>query len=129
MDNSIFIARIFGICYIVLGTGLIINRAFFKKVMEDFSKNAALVYVAGIFALVAGVVIVLVHNVWSADWSVVITIIGWAGLMKGVWLTVFPDSAQDIMQAYLKKETLLTVHSTAALLFGLVLAYFGFFSA
>ena len=70
METSIFIARIFGICYLVLGTGLLFNRKAFRRIMEDFCKNAALVFYGGLTSLVIGVVIILTHNVWAANWTV-----------------------------------------------------------
>lgn len=126
MEISVFIARIFGLCYLVLGTGLLANRKAFHRIMEDFSKNAALVFFSGLFALIVGVVIVLTHNIWVANWTVLVTIIGWGGLIKGVWMLVFPDSVSGFMKAYLENENLVVVHSIAALIFGIVLSFFGF---
>ena len=128
MEISVFIAKIFGLCYLIVGVGLIINRQTFKQIVEDFCKNTVLVFYGGILALVIGVVIVLTHNIWVANWTVIITIIGWAALIKGVWLIVFPNSVHKFMQAYQKNENLLVVHSIVALVFGVVLTYFGFFA-
>ena len=128
METSIFIARIFGLCYLIIGTGFLFNRKAFGQLMDDFCKNTALVFIAGLFALVIGVVIILTHNVWAANWAVIITIIGWAGLAKGIWMIVFPNTVHKFMQAYKKNERLLMVHSIIALIFGVVLTFFGFFA-
>ncbi|MFH1847108.1 MAG: hypothetical protein ABH869_06095 [Candidatus Omnitrophota bacterium] len=128
MGTSVFIARIFGLCYLVVGAGLMFNRKAFQRVMDDFCKNAALVFFAGLFALVIGVVIILTHNVWARNWTVIITIIGWLGLIKGIWIIVFPNTVSRFMQAYQKNERLLIVHSIGAFIFGAVLTFFGFFA-
>ncbi len=128
MDSSVFIARIFGLCYLILGAGLMFNRKAFQRIMEDFCKNAALVFLGGMFSLVIGVIITLTHNVWVANWTVMITIIGWAGFIKGIWMIVFPNTVPKFMQAYQKNESLLIVHSIVALIFGAVLTFFGFFA-
>ena len=128
METSIFIARIFGLCYLILGAGLLFNRKAFQQVMGDFCKNAALVFFAGMFTLVIGVVIILTHNIWVANWTVIITIIGWLGLIKGIWIIVFPNTVSKFMQAYQKNENLLIIHSIGALIFGAVLTFFGFFA-
>jgi uncharacterized protein YjeT (DUF2065 family) len=128
METAIFIARIFGLCYLVIGVGLLLNQKFWREVIEDFSKNAATVLFGGIFALVVGVVIVLTHNVWVGNWTVIITIIGWIALIKGIWIIVFPSTVSKFMQAYWKNESILLVQSIGALVFGVVLTYFGFFS-
>jgi len=128
METSVFIARIFGLCYLILGAGFVFNRKAFQRVMDDFCKNAALLFYGGLLALVIGVVIILTHNVWVANWTVIITIIGWIALIKGIWIIVFPNTVPKFMQAYQKNENLLMVHSIGALIFGAVLTFFGFFS-
>ena len=128
MDSSVFIARIFGLCYLVIGVGFVLNRKAFQQVMVDFCKNAALLFFSGLFALAIGAAIILTHNAWVADWTVIITIIGWAGFIKGIWLTVFPGTVPKFMEAYQKNKNLVIVHSIAALAFGVVLTYFGFFA-
>ena len=65
METPIFIARIFGICYLILGVGFLFNRRAFQKVVEDLCKNAALVFLSGLFALVIGVVIIHKIQVWK----------------------------------------------------------------
>ena len=128
MNNSLFIARLFGLCYLVIGVGLLLNKKFWRQVIEDFSKNAATVLLSGIFALVVGVVIVLTHNVWVANWTVIITIIGWIALIKGIWIIVFPSTVSRFMQFYQKNESILLVQSIGAIVFGIVLTFFGFFA-
>ncbi|MFC1805279.1 hypothetical protein ACFLZ3_05610 [Candidatus Omnitrophota bacterium] len=128
MSNSVFIARIFGLCYLIIGVGFMFNRKAFTQVMEDFCKNAALSFYGGLLALVVGIVLILTHNLWVADWRVMITIIGWAGLIKGIWMIIFPGSVSGFMKAYLKNKKLLAVHSMVALIFGAVLTFFGFFA-
>lgn len=128
METSVFIARIFGLCYLIIGAGFMFNRKVFQRVMEDFCKNAALLFYGGVLAFVIGVVIILTHNVWVANWTVIITIVGWIGLIKGIWIIVFPNTVSKFMQAYQKNENLLMVHSIGVLIFGAVLTFFGFFA-
>ncbi|MBU0683454.1 MAG: hypothetical protein ABIH85_01190 [Candidatus Omnitrophota bacterium] len=127
MDASLFIARIFGLVYLIVGIGLLFNRKLFQQVMVDFCKNLALVLFGGMFALIVGIAIILVHNVWVPHWTVIITIIGWLGLIKGIWIIVFPKSMAMFMRRYQENENLVTVHAFAAIILGVVLTFFGFF--
>ncbi|MFC2149591.1 hypothetical protein ACFLQ8_02710 [Candidatus Auribacterota bacterium] len=127
METSLFIARILGLCYLIIGIGFSFNPKTFQQVMADFCKNAALVLYGGIFSLVIGIVIILTHNVWVASWTVIITIIGWMALIKGIWIIVFPNSVAKLMEVYQKNETLPRIQAIGALIFGAVLTYFGFF--
>ncbi|MDD4909632.1 MAG: hypothetical protein PHR44_03010 [Candidatus Omnitrophica bacterium] len=129
MENSVFIAKIFGLCYLILGVGFMFNRKAFQQVMDDFCKNAALVFYGGMLALVIGVVIILNHNIWVADWTVMITVIGWLALIKGIWIIILPNTVSKFMQIYRDNECLLAAHSALVLILGAVLTYFGFFAA
>lgn len=128
METSIFIARILALYYLIIGTGLLFNGKAFQRIMDDFSKNAALLLFAGILALVIGIVLILKHNIWINNWTVIITIIGWAAFIKGIWIIVFPDSVSRFMEIYRKNKYMLTIHATVAFIFGAVLSFFGFFA-
>ncbi len=128
METSVFIARIFGLCYLIIGAGLLFNRETLQRVTDDFCKNATLVFYGGVLALVIGIVIILTHNVWGTHWTVMITIIGWGGLIKGIWMIVFPKTVPGFLEAYRKNPKLSTVHSIGALVFGAALTFFGFFA-
>ena len=126
METSVFIAKIFGPLFIVVGLGMILNREFFQKVMEDYCKNAALIFFTGIFPLVSGIVILIFHNVWVMNWTVLITIFAWGGIIKGVWLTLFPNTVYKFTQGYIKNKVLLIAHSILALVLGVFLSYMGY---
>ena len=126
METSLFIAKILGPLFVVVGASMLINRDFFRKVMEDYSKNTALVFFTGVCPLVFGIVILLLHNVWVANWTVLITIFGWGGIIKGIWLLLFPNTISKFMQAYLKNKALLVAHAILAVLLGAFLSYMGY---
>jgi len=128
MEISIFIARIFGLCYLVCGVGLLFNRKVFQQVMDDFARNALGLFYGGLFALVIGVVMILTHNIWVSNWTVIVTIIGWIAFIKGVWIIVFPQTVFKFMQVYQENENMLLVHSIVALILGVVMTFFGFFA-
>ena len=128
MEAPVFIARIFGIFYLAAAAGLMLNRKFYRKFMEDYPDNAALVFFTGVFALIVGLVIIMVHNVWAADWTVIITLLGWIAFIKGIWIIVFPNTISRFMRVYRDRQGLLLVHSVAALILGIVMTYFGFFT-
>jgi hypothetical protein len=46
--------------------------------------------------LICGVLMVMGHNLWVADWRVLVTITGWATLLKSVALLLAPR----LMTAY-----------------------------
>ncbi len=126
--TTIFFSRMLGPALMIIGLGVLLNRKIYRKVMKDFSKNAALVYLGGVFALFLGLVIVLFHNVWEASLAVIITIYGWGGIVKGAWLIMFPKSVAKFTDAYVGKKTLLAVHLVIVVILGGLLTYAGYFA-
>jgi len=126
METSLLLAKILGPYCMVVAIGLILNLKFYQKMIDDFFKNTALIYLGGIMALTIGIVIVLFHNLWVASWPVIITIFGWGGLIKGIWLIVFPNSVGKLTQVYQKKPALLKIHMIIVLIVGLLLTLRGY---
>jgi uncharacterized membrane protein len=127
MNATLFIARIFGISLIVITLTMLFKRDYFKNIMEDFSKNSAIIFTHGLFSLIIGLAIILTHNIWVMNWTVIITFFGWAGLVKGIWLIAFPDSISRFFEFYTKARVFPIIHAIGGLLFGIYLTYMGFF--
>src|SRR3989344_4233928 len=88
---SLFLARFFGLFLVIIAFALLINRKRFPDVARGFAENPALVVFSGFLTLVLGLLAVLFHNVWVADWRVIITILAWLTVFKGIFRLWFPD--------------------------------------
>lgn len=129
MEMSLFFAKFLGPWFIIMGIGILFNLKNYQKLIEDFFNNSALIYLGGLMALIFGLLTVLFHNLWAADWFVIITIFGWLSIIKGVWLIVFPKSAVKITQFYKQKSEFLSAHSLIVLGLGIFLSIKGYFYA
>ncbi len=126
METSTLLARFIGPYIVVIGSALLFNSDVYHKVLEDFFKNAALVYITGLFTFVAGLAIVLFHNVWVLDWRLIITLFGWNALIKGVWLVVFPGSAIKVADKFSKNVKWVKIPWGIMLVLGIFLLIKGF---
>lgn len=108
---EIIIAKMFSVFVISVGLGEIMNRKYFKEIAEAFSKSLIATFIGGIAALLIGFGILSVHNIWSADWKVLITIIGWVAFIKGVWLIAYPQSIHSITK--FKENSLFAIGKSA----------------
>jgi hypothetical protein len=75
---------------IVPAVGVFLNFSTYRLMVEEFSKSASLCYLGGFMALLFGLVILQFHSEWVAGWPVIITILGWITVVKGVVLILFP---------------------------------------
>ncbi len=122
MDLSVLVARVLALTYISAAIGALSGRVTFSKMVEDFEKSPALTFVAGFFTLVLGVLLVEYHNIWVKDWRVLITLISWMTLLKGIRFLAFPQSISSFKGWY--KDT--KRWGLIMLAFGLLFGYFGF---
>jgi hypothetical protein len=102
MEPSVFLARLLGPFIVLISLSLLINLKTYRQIIEGFLESTALIYVTGLITFVAGMAIVIFHNLWVADWRLIITVFGWITLVKGVWLTVFPAGAIKISKVFVK---------------------------
>src|SRR3954471_8711253 len=93
MTTSFFLARLIGPFALALGLALLVQGPGFRTFAGEFMASPALVFLSGIITLPAGLAIVLTHNVWTPDWRVVITIVGWLAVVTGAIRLMFPQQA------------------------------------
>ena len=68
MAQSIFLARLIGPFFAIVGAELLVNARPSARMAEEFLSSRALIFLSGLLTLPVGVAIVLTHNVWVADW-------------------------------------------------------------
>ena len=83
--------------------------------------------VIGAFTLILGLLFVQFHNVWTMDWRVLVTIIGWITLIKGSVALLAPSLLIRLSNAYRDSDTLISMQGFIAILFGLYMSYKGYF--
>ncbi len=92
--------------------------------MSDLVGNKRLLWLTGLITFVMGAVIVALHNVWSADWRVLVTLLGWLTAIKGAVILLFPSSMLRIYRRFLSNH-LLTYSGIYALVPGGLLLFSG----
>lgn len=127
MQTSAFLAQLIGPLLLVVGIGMAANADSYRAMAEEFLASRALIYVAGLLALVPGLAIVLVHNVWAFDWRLIITALGWLAVLGGIFRLVAPAQVQVVGSAMLARQGWLMGGGIAVAAVGAVLALMGYF--
>ncbi len=126
MGTSIFLARLIGPVGVIIGLGLLVNRRGVRAMAQEILRSRPLVFLFGLLDLVMGLAIVLTHNVWVASWPVIITLIGWIGIVRGTVRILAPDQVTAFGSKMIEHEGLLTGSAAVAIVLGLILSYFGY---
>ncbi|MDP2691570.1 MAG: hypothetical protein Q8O95_04175 [bacterium] len=122
MTFSLLIAKIFCLAYLATGVGALSGKISFQRIIADFEKSPALTYLGGFVSLIFGVYVVQFHNTWAADWTILVTLVGWVALFKGIILISFPQSLSYFKGWFKTART----YGIALIIIGLVFGYFGF---
>lgn len=125
---SMLLAQVIGPLMVLIGLGVLFNPTTFSLMMEEMNsgKQYLVLFVTGTITTILGLLVVLSHNVWVWNWSLLITLLGWATLIKGAVMLLFPKASMAISRFYQGKSGLVVGAGLVGLVIGLVLSYYGF---
>ena len=89
MSNTKTIAALAGPMLFAIGASLLLNRADVATLAAQISNDYALIFISGGLLLLAGLAIVQNHNLWVADWRVIVTVLGWVAVVSGLLRMLF----------------------------------------
>lgn len=125
MDLSIFLAKTLGLYLVIMAIVLWVNMQKISTILKS-SENSPFLLISGLLALIFGILLVVSHNVWVADWRVIITIIGWLALIKGLLRLLFPDYAYKIIRGFADNIQVYYITDIIILIVGIYLCYVGY---
>jgi hypothetical protein len=126
MQTSIFIARLLAPLFLVVGIALLAKPAMFRTMLREFIGSPIWLYFAGFLGFLAGMALILTHNIWTADWRVIITLLGWSSLIRALISILQPQWIVAAGNAILRRREIFVGAAVVDLIIGLVLSYFGY---
>jgi hypothetical protein len=124
---TIFLSRLIGLFAMLFALSLLTHKEATVETLTALVRNPPLLLIFGMVWLAAGLAIVLGHNIWSGGaLPVVVTLVGWLILIRGVLLLFLSPAAAVGLFAGLHFEDLFYLYVTISLLFGIGLTYGGF---
>ena len=118
------VAKILAIYLLSVGIGMLTGNINIKNLYSSFEKSEGLLIISGFICIVLGFLLVQYHNIWVKDWTVLVTIVAWATLIKGVLLIASPNTVMSIGKNVWKNNSQALSYLVLAL--GAVLAYYSF---
>lgn len=89
MEISLVLAEFWGWYLIIFFIVLTFNPKRIRQIFEDL-KDQKFVILAAFMAIIIGLINILLHNEWEADWRFIVTALGWISLLFGLSLFTFP---------------------------------------
>jgi hypothetical protein len=123
---AILIARLIGPLFAALGLGLLLNATFYAAAVGEGAHSPVLIAIAGMATLVAGIAILNAYRAWTADWRVLVTVIGWIFIIAGLIRLILPTLAETLAPAVYSGPAALMVAGVVVLIVGGILSFEGY---
>ena len=126
MSNAELIAGFAGPLFMAVAAALLINRRTVADLVTGVLNGPEFIFFSGIFVLLAGLAIVRAHNVWAAEWTVLVTILGWLCIIGGLIRIIWPEKVSTMRNDAMRSENAVTAWALGALLLGAFLTAKGY---
>jgi len=126
MPPAVFIARLTGPSLLVIGVGVLLNEANYAAMIAEAAHSPTLIYLSGLLTLPLGLAILNVHRAWTADWRVVVTVLGWLLAISGVIRIVLPQFTATAATALYSTSAGLMVFAVVMFVLGGYLSFEGY---
>ena len=125
MELSLFLAKAIGVGLMLIAASMLVNRKNIDLLFEAYRSPSA-VYITGIVETLLGIMMVIAHNIWVADFRLIITLIGWMLVLRGVGRTFSPSRIPRMLERFRVMDSIFAPLLVAIFLVGAYLAYAGF---
>ena len=115
MDKSKSIAKIVGPTLTVM---VLSEMRFWNPTLYD-TQVMPVIYLNGILLFVAGLTIVKNHTIWTFGWQSILTIVGYAGIILGLFRMFFPQ----VQQSNFENNNSILIVEVILILVGLFLTF------
>lgn len=101
----------------ITGLAMVVSKAS-RDEMINLNKNHAVLL--GFINLFLGIPIIILHNIWTGPWEIVVTIFGWLSVIKGFVRILNIPSISKMRENKMSKSGVL-ISAWGALIVGCVL--------
>jgi hypothetical protein len=121
---TVYLARLIGLFALLVGAACLVRG---NAVVETAVANGPVMLVYAVISLAGGLAMILGHNVWSGGTlPVVVTLVGWLILAKGLMLIfVMPEALTQVL-ARMQYGEHYPLYIAPSLVIGLYLTWAGF---
>ena len=126
-QRTAFISKLIGLYCLFYGLSMLVHKQVTLDEVTALINNPAAVLLTGVIILPAGIAIVLTHNVWNGGpLPIIVTLIGWATLLKGLLLVFLPSAGINAYMNGLAYEQMFYLYAAVTVIIGAYLTYAGF---
>lgn len=124
---TIFLARLIGLFAILVSLSMVVRKRVMVETTTALLRNGPLLLVTGMVGLVAGLAMVLGHNIWSGGaLPVVVTLSGWIILVRSLILLFLSPEVKVRLYERFRFENFFYLYAGISFVFGVYLTWAAF---
>lgn len=101
-----FLLRLYGPCLLVIGIAIVLKPKMFLSILKGIKTDTLVWFLMVTITLIVGVVMVQLHNVWNNFNEFLISLFGWAALVKGVIHLLKPEFCMKVIGEFAKQKNI-----------------------
>ena len=126
MNTTIILSQILGIVITIFGLSVLVNRKSVIALSNTTNESYGIVWILGFITLVSGALIITFNSGNGSHLQVLIQILGWLTLAKGVVTLLFPEFTISMYKKWVKGGVII-LSGLVTFVLGVALLYLGFF--
>jgi hypothetical protein len=127
MVTSIFLAKLFGLFFVILGLSAMLHPKRLQNIFIELKKSPVLMFMTSFVLLIMGIALVISHSIFVLDWRLLITVLCWIVFLKSAACLILPEKWIENPHRLLEHPGFYYSVSIIYLLLGAFMIYHGFF--
>ncbi len=118
-------ARVLGPFFTIVMIAAMARFADMRQLLSEFTASVVWPYVTGVFILAGGIAIVAFHQIWRGAAAIIVSVLGWLLVARGILLIAFPSVFASIADRMIGATAGWIAAFVVMTLVGLYLTYVG----
>lgn len=124
---AIWIAKFLGPIILTVSVPMLVAPERTQETARRALADKPLILISGVLAMVAGLSIVNTYNAWVLDWTLIVTLFGWALLISGAFRIIAPGTVDEIGESMLGRPVVTRIAGAIWGSLGAFLTYKAYF--
>jgi len=105
MSLTIFLAQFFGLVLLIKGLFVLLRADRVRHLVDRIEKEELMMTVVGMVVTVLGVFLVMIHTTWGTSLEMVVSVLSWVVLLKGILALFAPKSLIEFASGFTTSDS------------------------
>lgn len=128
MENALKIAEVAGPALLLMGLSILLHAKAWQRLFDKWQKDHLSLFPIMLLITLLGLMVISMYNVWEFNVWLLVTLLGWGMLVKGVVFFLIPGSALKGAVGLGKNLGVLYFGGLVHTVVGAALGYYAYFA-